>query len=1404
MKPTRFTFCHTLVLALVVLLLASRAVRAQINPDPGSGQVTAFSITRSVPGATSYDSPLLMAGGEAYAISPDRTGRISLTLNIVHDFQGLVTTSIRDGDGARITSAAGNQPTLTFEPLKFGYPFLITVESPTGDPVFTRLIVQENTGNTLGPGFTGGQTNNDANIESDDEYRISQQDDSGNYDTEGKNVSSGACGSCHSSSCDLTHGNETANADATGPNGRFLAGFSAGISMQGDSFTGVDVEINPIAGVSRSSFKAHGTGDATITRSGGNLATITTGSSHTKFENITGGVQVSISKTPNDSSFRTITYTNSAANQITRTSTFNNKSIQTVWSYTAAPDPTWTIVMGNGARKAVLILETNGSSQRIQRRKLYERAYGATGEANILVADVRETFTKNLLGWRKTKSEVLGDATGPLTTIWEYYGPADGLVRAGLLKSIFSPDGNTEIHDYYINGSYTYHTITRPFASGGNLLETRYKHPSGAESYFDQRVGRYSLSRRRDIWSTTTMIRGHHDGAAYLDTTYTITPFGSDFGGIPTLVQNPDGTRITQSHNRTGGFRNLTVEQGSPAGNGVGEGVTSNSARDQNGILQTKSVTAKGGIGNGATLDSFAVTGSDTVGRPTQIQYFGAGPNGWTISRVYACCGLLSSTDKFGLTTYYHHDDLGRRIRVNRQGLTHSTVYDGLTVRSHRYTETVTGGVWTGAPAPTNEISNTARNLAGTFRHSWERSPQTEADSPEGAPPSYDPSSTLFSTTESQYRNPAGTNPNPYNLPTGIGLRTIRQYVQTADDPQRPTETSDYHLDGRLLKSTGDMSPHIRHTYSNTSTGLVTTVSFLDGTTDRETTTTQYDRAGRVKSVTKAAATTNYFYGTQNESTGKLVKVTDADNLSTLYAYNAKGERVTSAIDVNNNGTIDYGGTDHITITESVPNTHAGYPVWSTITQVHATLNDPATTLVHTRHVSTNGLREWSVPNDGTPPSFTETLLQGDGDWITTTTHPDGTKTKQIHTGGHLTRVEQLSADASPFLVSFAEYGYDILNRLQITTDSRTGPTITAYVSTTCDFVKSVEDAGQRVTSFTHDHRGRRKTIDAPNTFDPAGPPGNTNHANITVTTHEPDGSVKSVSGDQTYPVSYTYDYAGRMKSMTTYRSDTQPVITAWNYSTTSGLLLSKRYDSNPQEPPAPVLPTNTPAASASGNASGPGPSTRRIPKAPRSPRPTATPPASSPASATTTPHPPWNSSTTASAASHPSNATATTTPNTPIARIPSASPSKNSTAIPTNATSTGTTIIPRAGPSRSTSPPPAGPPNTPPATATTPPDASTKSGITPHSMPPAKSPPGIPPSLTATPTPRPRRVRFASGPPPAKTSSRTSCPTPSPRTPGADRQPSPPTAPTRAPARLCVPSKTGWTAASFRDTLTR
>ena len=96
----------------------------------------------------------------------------------------------------------------------------------------------------------------------------------------------------------------------------------------------------------------------------------------------------------------------------------------------------------------------------------------------------------------------------------------------------------------------------------------------------------------------------------------------------------------------------------------------------------------------------------------------------------------------------------------------------------------------------------------------------------------------------------------------------------------------------------------------------------------------------------------------------------------------------------------------------------------------------------------------------------------------------------------------------------------------------------------------------------------------------------------LTVT--QPDGTIltneyfvtglrKKVSGSRTYPVEYTYDPVGRMKTMKTWQDfagNAGTATTTWNYQATRGWLSSKDYpDPTTGQPPAAGMASNTEGA---------------------------------------------------------------------------------------------------------------------------------------------------------------------------------------------------------------------------------
>ena len=274
-------------------------------------------------------------------------------------------------------------------------------------------------------------------------------------------------------------------------------------------------------------------------------------------------------------------------------------------------------------------------------------------------------------------------------------------------------------------------------------------------------------------------------------------------------------------------------------------------------------------------------------------------------------------------------------------------------------------------------------------------------------------------------------------------------------------------------------------------------------------------------------------------------------------AYDDEGEQIINAVDLNANGVIDY-GVDTVSSSESDPALDSGNnPVMKSISKVWQPGDTSPTggTIFSTSLQSVNGLASASQSIGVANPSTQLTVLSGNGNWTTTSTSPDGTKSVSTYTDGRM--VSMASLTTTNIVIESQSQAYDAFNRPVISTHSRTGAITTNYLSDTLDLVKSVTDAGGRKTEFVYDVRGRQISVNAPDTLDADG---NT-LTNTTTTTYNPDSNVAETNGDQTYRVSHTYDYADRQISMTTYGTAT--ATTTWEYSTTRGFLLAKRDASN-------------------------------------------------------------------------------------------------------------------------------------------------------------------------------------------------------------------------------------------------
>ena len=175
-------------------------------------------------------------------------------------------------------------------------------------------------------------------------------------------------------------------------------------------------------------------------------------------------------------------------------------------------------------------------------------------------------------------------------------------------------------------------------------------------------------------------------------------------------------------------------------------------------------------------------------------------------------------------------------------------------------------------------------------------------------------------------------------------------------------------------------------------------------------------------------------------------------------------------------------------------------------------------------------------------------------------------------------------SSGSHSIITQTTYGYDAQRRHNSSTDARNGKT--SYTFNDADQVATVTtpnpgDEPQVTTTF-YNNMGRVTGVLHPD--------------NATSTnTYFTNGLLKKISGSRTYPVEYSYDSQGRLRTNKTWQSfstDAGTAITRWNYDSYRGWLTSKDYPDGTTGVPQTtevllVLRMNIPARD--GSASAPG-----------------------------------------------------------------------------------------------------------------------------------------------------------------------------------------------------------------------
>jgi len=768
--------------------------------------------------------------------------------------------------------------------------------------------------------------------------------------------------------------------------------------------------------------------------------------------------------------------------------------------------------------------------------------------ANNLVSKVVTTYENFAFGFAKTR-EVIDSDGGPLTTTWTYIdgstNPSDPKPAGyGQVKRMVRHDGYWENYGYDSNGRLS-KTVSR-------YLD------STTESESDNKVETNTYATSNPIGTHATTIRGQEVARSYeveidditnseleRQSITAVTP-GAAWNAVDNLVsktrtyksshptallqgktkwtRQPDGTMTFFSYAQSGGDRIVTRDAGAPNPSltGIVSGartVTTTNSSDQ--TIAEDDID----IASGLTLSTWSALTVDSLGRPTLIGY----GDGTTRSIAYvgssAICGTCSGssgnflvdseTDRNGVTTSYAYDALNRRADTTRLGVTEHVVYDAAdrVLERHRI----------GTDSSDIRVAKTVYDLAGQVIETYDA---------------------LNNKTD-----------YAYSYPTGGGLVSTTTYPAATSGATRGTRIETAYGDGRTKEVSGTAVSPLKYAYGTwTASGLAgewtQEIRVGDASVETEWIKTYANLAGHtVKTEYPAPAGTVFTSMTYN-ALGQLEKQTDPDGVATLFAYNTKGEREVTAIDLNQNGVIDYTGTDRITKTVRDAYSKSGTIVSRTTTQVWATDNANTATTVSVSEQDGYGNQSWQTDAAGATAS-TAIARSVPGAWTVTVIRPDGSRQVQTYTAGRLASSATYASTST--LITQTTFGYDAHNRVSSQTDARTGAI--TYTYTNRDEVLTTKvNNNTETTTYAYDALGNQLTITRPD-------------SNVTTNDyHLRNNQRKKVSGSQTYPVEYTYDLQGRMKTLTTWQNATTSAgaaVTTWNYDPARGWLTQKLYADN-------------------------------------------------------------------------------------------------------------------------------------------------------------------------------------------------------------------------------------------------
>ncbi len=746
------------------------------------------------------------------------------------------------------------------------------------------------------------------------------------------------------------------------------------------------------------------------------------------------------------------------------------------------------------------------------------------------VASKRKIYYRTLGGREEWVKEVLDPDGAAVTTLQTFEpSPNSSIYR---IKNRTRPDGFVENYQYDGNGQLTT-TAIPAWTNTQQATNTSSEYVDlNADGELDRlervatEVGLSTLRldytvdwggtvngyKRRDSYRAIT------GGKAWNDPSNIVTRERFDASGKLLYRLNPDGILMLRSSTVNGeGTTTVIEKQGAsdPTKESVVDGTITTEIYTAKGALRSTTVSD---IASGRVVQSLVTAEFDPFDRPTRLLHI----DGAVEVRDYCtACGQVVAQSLRGQTTSSVFDDLRRKIE--------ETASAGSTVLSK-----------------TRFRYDAEGRLVQRLRVDPQSGVETVLTTTV-----YDPAGRVLSETT------LGQGTTSYSYAFGAANTTVT--TTTYHDSGTRIETRA--ASGEVVSIRGTAVAPVDHVFSTREwwgggNGYIHDVNRLNADNSFIQVKQSINTLGDVEYTelgSTSIRTVRYF-----DAIGRLVKETDPDGVATLYAYDANGRQSITAIDMNRNGVIDYTGGDRITRTLSEVGVRDGFTVQRTTTQVWETPNQDTPNSISVSESSVDGLRTWQTVRGQTSSSVI--AYDGQGGRTVTSIGLGNLKMVQSYLGNRLLSTVTTTADNTQ--ITATTNAYDSSGKLATTTDARNGATSFNYdsqdrllsvITPDPDPTRSGPGYDPQAISYTYDAMGRMTAVTQPD-------------GGVVNTTYWPTGSVKRTWGTRTYPVEYTYDVQGQLKTLTTWQNfagDAGKAVTIWNYDSPLGRLVNKRYPDN-------------------------------------------------------------------------------------------------------------------------------------------------------------------------------------------------------------------------------------------------